>query len=61
MRRRRGCRPAVGVALFACVAATTSSEPDVATPECSRIANRSDCVAVPDTMTVFDRPAMLSA
>jgi hypothetical protein len=53
--------PLFGLALFPCVTATPSSEPDVATPEYSKIANRNVAKAVSDTVTVFAPPAMFSA
>jgi hypothetical protein len=53
--------PLLGVALFPCVAANPSSDPDVATPEYSRIAIRSVADAVSDTVTLFAPPAMFSA
>ena len=53
--------PLFGLALFPCVTATPSSEPDVATPEYSKIANRSVAKPVSETVTVFVPPAIFSA
>jgi hypothetical protein len=53
--------PLFGLALFPCVTATPSSEPDGATPEYSKIANRSVAKEVSDTVTVFAPPATFSA
>jgi hypothetical protein len=53
--------PLFGLTLFPCVTAAASNEPEVATPEYSKIANRMVAEALSDTVTVFAPPTIFSA